>query len=228
MLWSAVLFDGDGVIFDTEELSILAFRRAMETFGLHFTREGCQRYVGMGTKPILDSIAEERGQVIDLQEFLLRRDSLYELCCRQEQGPKAMPGMSDLLDWLDQQRIPFAVASAASRRKLHFNLEQTGLASRFPVAIDGDMVPMGKPDPAIFLRAAEALSIDPTRALVVEDSLNGLRAGLAAGAAVAAIRGTHPDAELLTLTEAIFDSPGTLLETLRSRPALIRSASPRA
>lgn len=223
MHFSAVLFDGDGVIFDTEELSVIAFLRAMETFGLHFTRPSVQRWVGMGTKPIIDMANAEFGTSIVAEEFIARRDAMYEVICVEDNGPQAMPGTAELLDWLESEGIPWAVASAASHRKLHFNLVHSGLAPRFPVALDGDMVPMAKPRPDLYLLAAKTLGVDPRDTLVVEDSLNGLRAGIAAGATVAAIRGTHPDEELRTLTRHIYDSPGALVEALRSG-SLRRSA----
>ncbi|CAN5294340.1 HAD family hydrolase [soil metagenome] len=203
----AVIFDGDGVVFDSEELSVLAFRRTLERYGLKLTREECGRFIGAGTSELLDILRGEYGLQINEHEYIVDRDQVYEECCLEVNGPQPMPGIVSVLDWLETKDIPWAMATSASREKLAFNFERTGLAARFPVAVLGEDVANGKPAPDIFIEAARRLGVDPKRCIVMEDSLNGLRGAIAAGCAVIAIEGSHSRSELLKLTARVCKNP---------------------
>lgn len=101
---------------------------------------------------------------------------------RFAQGVPLKPGARELLEYLQTQKMPCAVASSSSRRIIEGNLRSNGLSAYFSVVVSGQEVAFTKPDPAIFLLAAERLGVDIRRCLVLEDSLNGVRAGHAAGA----------------------------------------------
>lgn len=214
--FAGIIFDGDGVVFDSEELSILAFRRTLERFGCTFTREQCSPFIGTGTASLLQTLREQHAVDIDQETYIQLRDEAYHACCLEAAGPVSMPGISELLDWLETNRLPFAIASSASPGKLSFNLERTGLASRFPVLVNGEEVAQGKPAPDIFLLAAKRIGVPIEQCLVLEDSLNGLHGALAAGARAIAIEGSHPLEELQQLTSQIYANPAALLRDLRN------------
>lgn len=214
----AVIFDGDGVVFDSEDLSLAAFRQMMAHHGLRFSREDCSPFIGVGTRHILEYLRREKGLDLDLTEYEASREELYESIAAAEGGVQPMPGIGALLDLLEAAGLPWAMATSASPRKLAFNLNSTNLSERFPVSITGCQVPRGKPAPDIFLAAAARLGVEPAKCLVVEDSLNGLAAARAAGMAAIAIAGSHPDAELLELAAGVFATPGDLAAWLTVQP----------
>lgn len=98
----------------------------------------------------------------------------------QKPVPKK-PGLDELLAWLDANHIPMAVASSSRVHVIEGNLNNWGLAHYFKALVSGQQVKHSKPDPEIFLLAAEKLGTDPARTLVLEDSYNGVRAGAAGG-----------------------------------------------
>ena len=213
---SGVLFDGDGVVFDSEELSVISFMKNLNTFGIDLTRPECTRFIGCGTEIVLETLERERGLKIDYRQFVDRRDAIYEQVCFESNGPQRTQGIVRLLDWLDAHRVPYAIASSASPAKVRFNLAQTGLLERFSVVVNGEDVKRGKPAPDIFLEAARRLDVPPQACLVLEDSLNGLRGAIAAGCIAVAIEGTHPDTDLRRLTEYVFKNPGALCDELET------------
>lgn len=214
--FEAVIFDGDGVLFDSEHLSTIAFLRTMKYYGFDFQEEDAQPWIGISTRVMLESLHESHGFDVDFQEYIDRRDDLYEQCCREIDGPKKLPGVDEFLDWLEDREIPYAVASSASPRKLSFNLARTGLTRRFATALDNTAVERGKPAPDVFVEAALRLQVDPENCLIVEDSVNGLKAALAAEAIPVAIEGSHDTEILRTFTPHVFANPGALLQELRS------------
>ena len=216
MNFDAILFDGDGVVFDSEELSILAFRLTLEQHGIFYARHECGRFIGRGTAELLDEIGREKGCAIELERYVRERDDVYEQCCRDINGPHLLPGATDLLAWLETRRIPYAMASSASPRKLEWNLSRTGLTSRFTTRVNGDEITRGKPAPDIFIEAARRLGVDIRRCLVVEDSVNGLKGAIAGGATPIGIEGSHHRDELAVYTKRIYRSLAGLLEALNS------------
>jgi HAD superfamily hydrolase (TIGR01509 family) len=217
------LFDGDGVLFDSEELTLIAFCRTMADYGVEIDRHGCNRWVGVCTKAILKEIESERGVHIDHDEFTRRRNDLYYALCRSEQGPKPRPGIPALLDELDRLGLPYAIGSNAPREKVYFNLEQSGIAPRISARVCVDEVRQGKPAPDIFLRCAELLGRDPRRCAVVEDSVSGLLAAKAAGSLAIAFEGSLPLEELAGVADIVYPGAEELLAdmialTATSRP----------
>ena len=98
----------------------------------------------------------------------------------QKPVPKK-PGLDELLAWLDANHIPMAVASSSRVHVIEGNLNNWGLTHYFKALVSGQQVKHSKPDPEIFLLAAEKLGTDPAHTLVLEDSYNGVRAGAAGG-----------------------------------------------
>ncbi|MCC6547512.1 HAD family phosphatase [Candidatus Sumerlaeota bacterium] len=211
----AFIFDGDGVVFDTEELSILAFRRVARHYGAVYAREQCGKFIGCGTQVALGFIRDDFGIEIDPDDYVSRRDAMYETCCAEVAGPHAMRGVIDTLNWLDAKGIPYGMASSASPAKLQFNLEKTGLLPRFTVRVNGDEVRRGKPAPDIFEEAARRLMVAVKDCIVVEDSVNGLKGALTAGAGVIAIGGSHPMEELREYAQMVFESPVEMIDWMK-------------
>jgi HAD superfamily hydrolase (TIGR01509 family) len=188
----------------------------MAEWGVAITREGCNRWVGVAMGLILDEVAREFGVRIDPAEFVERRDAAYTARCLAHGEPRPRRGVLELLNWLDETGRQKAIGSNANRAKLDFNLRQSGLADAFTVHLSVDDVTCGKPHPEMFLRAAELLGVEPSRCLVLEDSVSGLRAARAAGMMAVAVEGSLPVEVLRGSADLIFPDPlGLHLELQR-------------
>ena len=211
----AVLFDGDGVVFDSEELSILAFCESLRPYGIHLDRAGAERFIGVGTGRVLETLIAENNVRIDMEKFVDDRDEFYMKVSREHDGPKAAEGAVALLDFLDAKGIPFALASSASPAKVKFNLETSGLTGRFRAVVNGAEVARGKPDPDIFQEAARRLGVAPQDCLALEDSLHGLTSAITAGCTAIAIASSFPAAALREYTQHVYANPGGVLRVLK-------------
>lgn len=185
---SAVLFDMDGLLVDTEPLWLRAEHATMAALGGQWST--AHQVAILGSSMPYAVAYMKRLAASDLPEeeisALLLGSMLAEL--RQAEIP-TKPGALALVREVAESGMPFALVSASVRPIMDLvldALERAG-APTFPVTVSGDDVARGKPDPAPYLRAAALLGIDIGRAVVMEDSANGVRAAVAAGAIVVAV-----------------------------------------
>jgi len=185
MSFKAVLFDCDGVLVDSEGISKRVLLEQAAEVGVNLDSEDAQsRFVGRRMAECIDDIRDRLG--LPLPEDFYDRFREREYATLRQQV-EVIAGVDELLDALqDQLHIPFCVASNGPQEKMQATLGATGLISRFEgrvfSAYDIDDF---KPSPGIYLHAAKVLDIDPKHCLVVEDSIVGASAGIAAGMAVA-------------------------------------------
>ncbi|HPB31698.1 MAG TPA: HAD family phosphatase [Candidatus Sumerlaeota bacterium] len=200
----AVIFDSDGVIVDSEPFSLAAFREAMDIMGVHLSDEDVMANCGLTDPDIVQYVYRKFNRSVDADLFHAHKTRLYEEKVNAGRL-EACPGAPGLLEQLTAEMIPYALASSGSSRKIQFNLSRVGLYDKFPVIISGEQVARGKPDPAIFLKAAECLGMAPETCVVVEDSLNGIEAARRAGMKCLAVAGTFP-AERLVRADFVVES----------------------
>jgi HAD superfamily hydrolase (TIGR01509 family) len=183
--FDAVIFDLDGVIVDTEIWWDEVRAEYAHGHGRDWTEE--DRHAVMGANsPTWSRIMAQRLDLA-LPPKVIESAIVAAMVARyQQRGAPAIPGAVDAVRRVALQR-PVAVASSAHPDVIAAALEGTGLASVFSAVVSSDEVALGKPDPAVYLEAARRLGVEPARCLVVEDSLNGLRAGRAAGMTVALV-----------------------------------------
>ena len=176
---TALIFDMDGVLFDTERVYLESCQKAASEMGLGDVRELCLSCIGItaemtrrrfleyfGDEEILRSFWEEAGRIT--RETLSREVPLK-------------PGAREILIYLKEKNIPTALASSTRTEIVRRELSQTGLIDYFSKIVGGDAVANSKPHPEIFLKAAELLGKDPGECIIVEDSVNGIKAAEAAG-----------------------------------------------
>lgn len=180
MEFAAVLFDFDGVLVDTEWAIYQAWRRTFEGHGQHLPLEIYNRCIGtdFATWSPKTHLEELTGKAFDWHDLDRRRQQeiLAELA---HEGP--MHGVRDWLASLRESGVPLAVVSSSSHQWVDGWLEKLDLAAHFSTTVCRGDAPRIKPAPDLYLAAAERLAVDPAGCLVIEDSLNGLRAAKAAG-----------------------------------------------
>lgn len=176
---SAVIFDMDGVLTDTEPLHGECFRRAFKAMAVHITLEDYRRAVTLGGSTVKNYFDSLGGDVAVWEQIKALKDA--ELAEVIREHGKLMPGVIELLDLLDSLKIPKAIATSARLRSLEIILEPFNLIRRFDVIVTKEEVPAEKPHPGGFILAAERLGVDPAECVVIEDSPRGVLAAHRAG-----------------------------------------------
>lgn len=182
---AAIVFDMDGLLFDTEGLYRDTAILAAQEFGVAMED---RVFLGLVGRPWPDnraSLLAHFGEAFPVDDFQARWMRHFDR--RAEGGIALKPGVLELLALLDRLQLPRAIATSSSHDTVRRNLGAHGLVSRFSAVVArGDTV-AGKPAPDPFLRAAERLGVLPTRCLALEDSPNGIRSAAAAGMIVVMI-----------------------------------------
>lgn len=176
----AVIFDCDGVVVDSEEMTFVLLAEDFARHGLHLSVETIARDFIGGT--MRDLALRARAAGADLPEDWV--ETFYEtLYTHLAAGTPLIPGILDVLDALDAAGIPFAMGSNGSDRKMQITLGQhPGLLARFRGHLySGQTLGAPKPAPDLYLHAARALGVAPADCVVIEDSPTGARAARAAG-----------------------------------------------
>ena len=174
-----ILFDMDGLMFDTERISSLAFDHVEKELGIDL-RSGMPDMTGRSVKDIARLYREKYGPDYDFYGIREKRIAFTRQYIR-EHGLPVKPGLRELVKYLRVHGYRWAMATSSSREAAERNLGLTGMLDDFPCRICGDMVERSKPDPQIFLRAAAEIGTIPAETVVLEDSYNGVRAGAAGG-----------------------------------------------
>jgi HAD superfamily hydrolase (TIGR01509 family) len=196
-----VIFDCDGVLVDSERLAVRTESQILTELGWPLSEaEVVDRFVGRSSVYMQAVIEEKLGRPVDWRGEFERR---VREACERELVP-----VEGVIAALDEITVPTCVASSSSHRMLDFKLALTGLAGRFAGRVfSADDVAHGKPDPAVFLFAAQSMGVPSNRCAVIEDSVSGVEAGLAAGMVVFAFSGGVTNAERLERDGVVlFDS----------------------
>ncbi|OUN15205.1 hypothetical protein B5G38_11405 [Gemmiger sp. An87] len=196
----AVIFDMDGLMFDTERLWDTLWEPTCRALGLEMPQDLEAFFTGgrglAGVK--LNEHIQKFFPQADPQVIV---EKIWELAeQRFAQGVPCKPGLAELLETLEEKKLPRIVASSSPRALILKNLETTGMARYFDQVVCGADVRHSKPAPDIFLEAARRLGVDIRDCLVLEDSFNGVRAGHAAGAVTVMVPDiAQPDEEIRAL-----------------------------
>ena len=176
----AVIFDMDGLLLDSERLAIESLGLSGRELGYELSEVFCNSLIGIPTDRCRVLAATEFGPDFPLDEFFRRHERTVARLV--DEGQLAVkPGVTELLDELDRQGIPRAIATSSSRDRTRHHLRAAGLIERFDVVVTRQDVQRGKPHPEPYLTATAALDARPEYTVACEDSPNGLRAAYAAG-----------------------------------------------
>ena len=202
----AVVFDMDGVLFDTESMSSNAWMRLAKERGLGDIGELTEDCIGRNRTDIILQFKRRFGEGFDADGFLnAGRDLMNRYIA--ENGLPLMKGAREILQYLKENGFAVGVASSSGRKTILRNLELSGLAGYFQAVTGGDEVTLSKPKPDIYLEACEAVGVPPQKAIAVEDSPNGIRAAYRAGMKPVMIPDlVQPDQEISGLLFQKYDS----------------------
>ena len=192
MKYKAVIFDLDGVICSTDEYHYQAWKKMADSMGIYFDRTINNRLRGVSRMESLEIILEQyHGPALSEEkkvELATQKNDFYRESLHQLSPADLSSEVKDTLDALRAEGLKLAIGS--SSKNTRFILGQLGLGSYFDVVSDGNNITHSKPDPEVFLKAAEMLGFAPSDCLVVEDAVSGAQAGHAGGFEVACVGDT--------------------------------------
>jgi beta-phosphoglucomutase family hydrolase len=175
----ALIFDMDGVIVDSEPLHLLAYQKFFEEYGVEYTAEHNAEFLGT-TDVWMAGVLIERYSLPHTPQTLVKAKEEILLKLITDQAV-ARPGLPDILSKAQQAGLPMAIASSATLPTINLVVDRLGIREYFKTLTSGDEVTHGKPAPDVFLLAAKRLGVAPENSLVIEDTLNGMKAAKAAG-----------------------------------------------
>lgn len=188
----AVVFDLDGLIFNTEALFYRVASEMLAARGKRFTPEIMAAMIGRRAVDAGEAFRRMSGleEPVDVLMAEARARFMAEL----DTAVHPTPGLFVLIEHIERAGLPRAVATSSRREYAEGLLKRHGLLDRFMFVLTGDDVTHGKPDPEIYLKAAARLDVAPERLIVLEDSAPGLTAARAAGAFAVGVPHEHSPA----------------------------------
>lgn len=179
--FDAILFDMDGVLVNSEPFYVEVEKQNFNKLGIHVSHEEHITYQGTATDRMWKTVIEKHHLSQTVEELVEMTNGVVTPYFQNLKTIDPMPGVVDLIQHLIDLKIPIAVASSSHSEVIEIILEKTGLKKYFPVVVDSIMAGSSKPEPDIFLLAAQQLGVEPKKCAVIEDSTNGIKAAKKAG-----------------------------------------------
>lgn len=180
MNFQAVVFDMDGVIFDSEAKVVECWQVVADKYGIPDIEDACRHCLGINRDATRAYMLEAYGQDFPYDAYKKEMSDLFH----ERYGDGRLPvkaGVREILSWIKEHGIKIALASSTRRAIVEAELKAAGLYDYFDKVICGDMVEKSKPAPDIFLKACNELGVRPCDAYAIEDSYNGVRSAQSAG-----------------------------------------------
>ncbi|EGT3617241.1 beta-phosphoglucomutase [Clostridium perfringens] len=184
----AVIFDLDGVIVSTDEYHYQAWKSISDKEDIYFDRSINNRLRGVSRAESLEIVLEKANREYTQAEkevLLEEKNNIYKYLLKNLSSSDILPGVSEVLDYLKSKKIKVAIGSSSKNTSLI--LQKIGLLNSFDAIVDGTMIKKSKPDPEVFILAADKLNLLPEECIVVEDAKAGVEAALAGNMKVVAI-----------------------------------------
>lgn len=173
--FDAVVFDMDGVIFDSEKRVVECWKVIADKYGVPDIEAACRECFGCNQAVAKERFLKRYGEDFPYVEYKREMSDLFHE--RYDNGNLPMlPGVVEILTFLKENNKKIALASSTRRVSVESGLTWAGIIDYFDAIICGDMVERSKPEPDIFLKACHELGVEPRRAFAIEDSYNGIRA----------------------------------------------------
>lgn len=202
----AIIFDMDGVLVDSEPFHIEIEKRQFRQNKIFVSEEEHHRYLGVASDVMWKEIGQNHKLDLSVEKLIKQNKSESIRFFSVLNEIPVMPGLIELLEKLEQKNYPRAVASSSFPEIIDLILEKTGLNKYFDVVVSSREAGKSKPEPDVFLLAAQKLGVHPENCLVVEDSKNGIKAAKSAGMKCIAFQGPGVNPENQKQADAvIFD-----------------------
>ena len=203
MKYKAVIFDMDGVIFDSERLVLEGWQEIGAKYGIKGMEEVLPRCLGVNAHATREIFREYYGQDFPYDEYKKEATALFH--SRYGNGKLPLkPGVKELLSYLKENGYLVGLASSTRQAIVEQEIRDAGLMPYFDNLVCGDMLKRSKPEPDIYLKACENLDVEPRMAIAVEDSYNGIRSAKRAGMVPVMVPDmVQPDEEMRSLAHKI-------------------------
>lgn len=213
---SGIIFDMDGILIDSERQSNEGWLWAAGQLGVDMPMWLIDSFKGAPAELCCKFFDDYYKGVIDYWEAKeLRTQHVYKI--RETEGIPVKKGVKDIFEYIRNNGLKCAVATSTRRESAEKTLHEIGVWDYLDAVVYGDEVEHGKPEPDIFLRAAKAIGVNPSEAVVVEDSINGIKAGYAADMRVVHIPDTIAiDDDIRKLTYMVCDDLNGLIDVVES------------
>ncbi|WP_100336234.1 HAD family hydrolase [Hymenobacter chitinivorans] len=208
-----VIFDMDGVLVDTEPLHHDAFFRHFAELGIPMTAAEYATFLGASTRNVYQELKAQFGLREEVETLIQRKRELFGKSFDESTTLELLPGARPLIEDLHRAGVPLQLASSASKETIARVFTRFGLYPYFDNLISGEDFPRSKPDPAIFLHAAQLAGVPPHECLVIEDSANGVTAAKAAGMACVGYKSEHSEGQNLDHADRVVAHLGQLSAT---------------
>lgn len=211
----AVIFDMDGLLLDTEKLLIRFWIQAANEAGFPMTLEHALSIRSLHRSFAIPYLQGLFGEAFDYQKIRSRRMELMNEFLA-DRSPELKKGAVELLEFLNTKKIPAAVATATDFERTRDYLTRAGIFDKFEKIVCATMVERGKPEPDIYIYAAEQLGLNPAECVALEDSPNGIKSAAAAGCKTIMIPDlSEPDEELESLAFAVSESLDGVIDIIK-------------
>lgn len=209
--YEAVIFDMDGVLIDSEPLWKIAMEEAFHSVGCMITKKDFQKTVGLRIDEVVEFWYNEVGwenlSAKGLEDVIIQK--MVQLI--QENGDP-LEGVLDTISFLKSQGTKIGLATSSYNVLIDTVLETLEIRDHFDVVHSAEDEDFGKPHPAVYLTVANNLNVDPSKCIVIEDSLNGIISGMAAKMKVVCIpEKTHNPEPRLAIANYQFDDMSLML-----------------
>ena len=175
----AIIFDMDGVIFDTEMIYLKVWSEVFEKYGYKMTKEIYASVLGIGRENVKKVFLNHFGNDLKIDDMYMEKDE--NLAIAIEKGVPLKSGVHEILKYLKDNDFKIALATSAVSERAFKQLRQGNIEKFFNVVVCRDEVRETKPNPEIFLKAAKKLMVEPNECIVIEDSSAGIEAAFNAG-----------------------------------------------
>ncbi len=200
------VFDMDGLMFDTENLTYKLQRDILAEAGLEFSLDDYKKTIGKRLADLPVLFYDLFGESYDFDRFRLECRNAY-IKYTEEYGVPVKDGLFELLDKLKEKDIKIALATSTTRRSAERTLKIAGVFDYFDELVCAEDVKNGKPDPEPFLKAAEKLSLEPSECMALEDSVNGIKSAYLAGMKTVMVPDLiEPDDEIKAMCDLVLGS----------------------
>lgn len=215
MKYKAVVFDMDGVIFDSERCVLEGWLEVAKKYGIKNIESNFLKCIGTNAEATRTIFLNEYGADFPYDDYKKEASNIYH--DRYDDGRLPLkPGVRELLKYLNEQGYLVGLASSTRYAVVEAQIKAAGLMEYFKNLTGGDMLKKSKPEPDIFLMACDNLGVNPGEAIAIEDSYNGIRAASRAGMCALMVPDLiAPDAEMESLSHKIFNNLSEVLDWIK-------------